>query len=145
MFQLFFDPSEAEFASILEFSSIRVSVSLGEHFVGLTKSSLAIVIADSRRDMSAIRFSSVFPRGFCFLSVASCDVSESLLRFKPVKQNPWSENTGVERIHDCVPSTSFSSHFLLLPCVLLPPVIRPLLWMIVPSKVTATKQNMLDD
>lgn len=51
----------------------------------------------------------------------------------------------VVSLHDCLqcnpPCTSFSSHLLPFCCELLPPVMRPLLWMIVPSSVTAANNS----
>ena len=48
-----------------------------------TRSSLAKVIADSRRETSETRFSSVFARGFCLLSSRRCDCKLSRTRINP--------------------------------------------------------------
>ena len=104
-----------------------------------TKSSLVTVMALSNLVISEMILSSALLRDLERLSSCSCARRLSRSRTRP-KYFSINELAS-DRISTDRPWTSFSSHFFPDPCVLRPPVINPLLWMIVPSSVTAEERT----
>ena len=100
-----------------------------------TKSSLVTVIALSSLVISAVMFSSALP---CDLErLSSCSCARRLSWRRTRLELSCVNEALLDWMNTNRPCASFSSHFFPDPCVLRPPVINLLSWMIVPSSVTA--------
>lgn len=85
MLQLSFDTAQPQINSALFSKISKRSVRLTELYeLWLTKSSRARVRADSRREISALRFSSTWPRGFDFINSRNWAMYVSCWRLRPM-------------------------------------------------------------